>query len=103
LIGRDLGWTAKARTRALTLSRPSGLVSAQYSSIAVSIPKSSWLHALITFPSRVMAQQPSAMQGQAPAADTGKATAKAKSKKAKKHGKKPAAKPEAKDSTKMKP
>jgi hypothetical protein len=60
--------------------------------------------ALLAAPAVVMAQQPSPMQGQAPAADTAKAQA---GKKAKKHGKKhaakPGAKPEAKDSGKTKP
>ena len=56
---------------------------------------------LLAAPAILLAQQPSAMQGQAPAADT---ASKAKpAKKGKKHGKKPAAKPAAKDTTKMKP
>jgi hypothetical protein len=55
---------------------------------------------LLAAPAILLAQQPSAMQGQAPAADT---SAKAKTaKKGKKHGKKPAAKPAAKDTTKTK-
>jgi len=52
----------------------------------------------------VMAQQPSPMQGQAPAADTSKA--KADKKAMKKHGKKhakPGAKQEGKDTSKAKP
>ena len=61
--------------------------------------------ALLTAPAVVMAQQPSPMQGQAPAADTSKAQAgkKATKKHAKKHAAKPGAKPEAKDSGKTKP
>ena len=60
--------------------------------------------ALLAAPAIVIAQQPSPMQGQAPSADTSKATAK-KGKKhaAKKHAAKPAAKPAAKDTSKMKP
>ena len=61
--------------------------------------------ALLAVPAIVIAPQPSPMQGQAPAADTSKATAK-KGKKhdsKKKHGAKPAAKPAAKDTTTMKP
>ena len=59
---------------------------------------------LLTAPMIVVAQQPSPMQGQAPAADTSKATAKPskKGKKAAKKGKKPAAKPAAKDTSKNK-
>jgi hypothetical protein len=58
---------------------------------------------LLTAPMIVVAQQPSPMQGQAPAADTSKATAKPKKgKKAAKKGKKPAAKPAAKDTSKNK-
>jgi len=61
--------------------------------------------ALLAAPAVVMAQQPSPMQGQAPAADTAKAQAKKGTKKhaMKKHAAKPAAKPEAKDSGKAKP
>ncbi|PYP45498.1 MAG: hypothetical protein DMD50_11265 [Gemmatimonadetes bacterium] len=61
--------------------------------------------ALLAAPAVVMAQQPSPMQGQAPAADTSKAQAgkKATKKHAKKHAAKPGAKPEAKDSGKTKP
>ncbi|PYP16229.1 MAG: hypothetical protein DMD52_08240 [Gemmatimonadetes bacterium] len=61
--------------------------------------------ALLAAPAIVVAQQPSPMQGQTPAADTSKAKpAKKGSKKAsKKHGAKPTAKPAAKDSSKMKP
>ena len=61
--------------------------------------------ALLAAPTIVVAQQPSPMQGQTPAADTSKAKpAKKGSKKAsKKHGAKPTAKPAAKDSSKMKP
>jgi hypothetical protein len=58
---------------------------------------------LLAVPAIVMAQQPSAMQGQAPAADSAKAKPAGK-KAGKKHGKKgakPMAKPAAKDSTKM--
>jgi hypothetical protein len=61
--------------------------------------------ALLAAPAIVVAQQPSPMQGQAPAADTSKAKpAKKGAKKAasKKHAK-PTAKPAAKDSSKMKP
>src|SRR5438034_734959 len=60
---------------------------------------------LLAAPAVVMAQQPSPMQGQAPAADTSKAQAgkKAMKKHAKKHAAKPGAKPEAKDSGKTKP
>lgn len=58
-------------------------------------------------PAILVAQQPSPMQGQAPAADTSKAMAKpAKKEKGKKAGKKhakPAAKPAAKDTSKTKP
>src|SRR2546422_4914969 len=58
--------------------------------------------ALLAAPAIVVAQQPSPMQGQAPAADTSKAKTAAK-KGAKKHGKKPAAKPAAaKDTSKSK-
>jgi hypothetical protein len=58
---------------------------------------------LLTAPMIVVAQQPSPMQGQAPAADTSKAMAKSKKgKKAAKKGKKPAAKPAAKDTSKNK-
>ena len=58
--------------------------------------------ALLAAPAIVVAQQPSPMQGQAPAADTSKA--KTTAKKGKKHaGKKPAAKPAAaKDTSKSK-
>jgi hypothetical protein len=61
--------------------------------------------ALLAAPAIVVAQQPSPMQGQTPAADSSKAKpAKKGSKKAsKKHGTKPTAKPAAKDSSKMKP
>jgi hypothetical protein len=61
--------------------------------------------ALLAAPAIVVAQQPSPMQGQTPAADSSKAKpAKKGSKKAsKKHGAKPSAKPAAKDSSKMKP
>jgi hypothetical protein len=60
--------------------------------------------ALLAAPAIVVAQQPSPMQGQAPAADTSKAKpAKKSSKKgSKKHAAKPAAKPAAKDTTKTK-
>lgn len=58
--------------------------------------------ALLAAPALVIAQQPSPMQGQAPAADTSKAAAK-KAKKAKKHAAKPKAKPAAKDTSKAKP
>jgi len=60
--------------------------------------------ALLAAPAVVMAQQPSPMQGQAPAADTAKA--KADKKAMKKHGKKhakPGAKQEGKDTSKAKP
>jgi hypothetical protein len=63
--------------------------------------------ALLAAPAIVVAQQPSPMQGQAPAADTSKAMSKGKAKKSakkstmKKHAK-PAAKPAAKDTTKTK-
>jgi hypothetical protein len=60
--------------------------------------------ALLAAPAVVMAQQPSPMQGQAPAADTSKA--KADKKAMKKHGKKhakPGAKQEGKDTSKAKP
>ena len=67
--------------------------------------------ALLAAPAVVMAQQPSPMQGQAPAADTSKAKAEHKSghksssthKSSKKHETKPAAKPAAKDTSKAKP
>ncbi|HYL54623.1 MAG TPA: hypothetical protein VEU73_03485 [Gemmatimonadales bacterium] len=60
--------------------------------------------ALLAAPAIVIAQQPSPMQGQAPAADTSKAMAKKGKKKAgKKHAAKPAAKPAAKDTSKAKP
>jgi hypothetical protein len=61
--------------------------------------------ALLAAPAVVMAQQPSPMQGQAPAADTAKAQAGKKSMKkhAKKHAAKPGAKPASKDSSKAKP
>jgi hypothetical protein len=61
--------------------------------------------ALLAAPAVVMAQQPSPMQGQAPAADTAKAHAGKKSMKkhAKKHAAKPGAKPAAKDSGRAKP
>ncbi len=60
--------------------------------------------ALLAAPAIVVAQQPSPMQGQAPAADTSKAKPGKKSAKkgAKKHAAKPAAKPAAKDTTKTK-
>jgi len=60
--------------------------------------------ALLAAPAIVVAQQPSPMQGQAPAADTSKAKPAKKSTKkgAKKHAAKPAAKPAAKDTTKTK-
>ena len=61
--------------------------------------------ALLAAPAIVVAQQPSPMQGQAPAADTSKAKPAKKSAKkmaTKKHAKKPAAKPAAKDTTKTK-
>jgi hypothetical protein len=60
--------------------------------------------ALLAAPAVLVAQQPSPMQGQAPAADTSKAMAKPAGKKGKKMGgkkhAKPAAKPAAKDTTK---
>jgi hypothetical protein len=63
--------------------------------------------ALLAAPAIVVAQQPSPMQGQAPAADT---SSKAKAKKGKKAGthkmgkkSKPMAKPAAKDTSKAKP
>ncbi len=70
--------------------------------------------ALFAAPAIVVAQQPSPMQGQAPAADTSKAAmSKAATKKSmkkstkkstkKKSGAKPAATPMAKDTTKAKP
>ena len=61
--------------------------------------------ALLAAPAVVMAQQPSPMQGQAPAADTSKAQASKKATKrhAKKHAAKPGAKPESKDTSKSKP
>jgi len=61
--------------------------------------------ALLAAPAIVVAQQPSPMQGQAPAADSTNKAAPAKkgSKKSKKHGAKPMVKPAAKDSSKMKP
>jgi len=62
--------------------------------------------ALLTAPAVVMAQQPSPMQGQAPANDTSKAQAGKKATKKhamKKHAAKPGAKPEAKDTAKSKP
>ena len=61
--------------------------------------------ALLAAPAVVMAQQPSPMQGQAPAADTSKAKADKKSMKkhAKKHAAKPGTKQEAKDTSKTKP
>jgi len=61
--------------------------------------------ALLAAPAVVMAQQPSPMQGQAPAADTSKAQAGKKATKRhamKKHAK-PGAKPESKDTSKTKP
>ncbi len=60
--------------------------------------------ALLAAPAIVVAQQPSPMQGQAPAADTSKAKPAKKSAKkgAKKHAAKPAAKPAANDTTKTK-
>ena len=59
--------------------------------------------ALLAAPAIVVAQQPSPMQGQTPAADSSKAKpAKKGSKKSKKHAAKPAAKPAAKDTTKTK-
>jgi hypothetical protein len=62
--------------------------------------------ALLAAPAVVMAQQPSPMQGQAPAADTAKAQAGKKASRkhtGKKHAAKPMAKPEAKDSGTAKP
>ena len=61
--------------------------------------------ALLTAPAVVMAQQPSPMQGQAPANDTSKAQAgkKATKKHAMKKNAKPGAKPESKDTAKSKP
>ena len=58
--------------------------------------------ALLAAPAIVLAQQPSPMQGQAPAADTSKAkpAKKGTKKSSKKHAAKPAAKPAAKDTTK---
>jgi len=57
---------------------------------------------LLAAPAVLVAQQPSPMQGQAPAADTSKA--KPAKKTTKKHSaKKPAAKPAAKDTAKAKP
>lgn len=58
--------------------------------------------ALLAAPAIVVAQQPSPMQGQAPAADTSKAkpAKKGSKKSSKKHAAKPAAKPAAKDTTK---
>jgi hypothetical protein len=58
--------------------------------------------ALLAVPAIMVAQQPSPMQGQAPAADTSKATAKPVKKGKKMGGKKhkPAAKPSATDKTK---
>ncbi|PYO29320.1 MAG: hypothetical protein DMD73_02315 [Gemmatimonadetes bacterium] len=60
--------------------------------------------ALLAAPAIVVAQQPSPMQGQAPAADTSKAKPAKKSTKkgSKKHAAKPAAKPAAKDTSKTK-
>ena len=59
--------------------------------------------ALLAAPAIAMAQQPTPMQGQAPAADTSKAKA-GKKHAGKKHaGKKPMAKPAAKDTSKTKP
>ena len=60
--------------------------------------------ALLAAPAIVLAQQPSPMQGQAPAADTSKAkpAKKGTKKAANKHAAKPAAKPAAKDTTKTK-
>ena len=60
--------------------------------------------ALLAAPAVVVAQQPSPMQGQAPAADTSKAKPAKKSAKkgAKKHAAKPAAKPAATDTSKSK-
>ena len=67
--------------------------------------------ALLAAPAIVVAQQPSPMQGQTPAADTSKgraaasahATKKKGKKGARKPGAKPAAKPAAKDTSKMNP
>lgn len=62
--------------------------------------------ALLAAPAVVMAQQPSPMQGQAPAADSSKAHAGKKTWKkhaGKKHAAKPSAKPMAKDTSKTKP
>jgi len=61
--------------------------------------------ALLAAPAVVMAQQPSPMQGQAPANDTSKAQAgkKATKKHAMKKHAKPGAKPESKDTAKSKP
>ena len=61
--------------------------------------------ALLAAPAVVMAQQPSPMQGQAPANDTSKAQAgkKATKKHATKKHAKPGAKPESKDTAKSKP
>jgi hypothetical protein len=62
--------------------------------------------ALLAAPAVVMAQQPSPMQGQAPAADSSKAHAGKKMGKkhgGKKHAAKPSAKPMAKDTSKTKP
>jgi hypothetical protein len=59
--------------------------------------------ALLAAPAIAMAQQPTPMQGQAPAADTSKAKP-GKKHAAKKHAaKKPMAKPAAKDTSKTKP
>jgi hypothetical protein len=59
--------------------------------------------ALLAAPAIVTAQQPTPMQGQAPAADTSKAKP-GKKHAAKKHAaKKPMAKPAAKDTSKTKP
>lgn len=58
---------------------------------------------LLAAPAIVLAQQPTPMQGQAPAADTSKAKS-GKKHAAKKHAaKKPTAKPAAKDTSKTKP
>jgi hypothetical protein len=60
--------------------------------------------ALLAAPAIMVAQQPSPMQGQAPAADTSKAKpGKKAGKKAGKKHMKPAAKPSAKDTSKTKP
>ena len=64
--------------------------------------------ALLAAPAIVVAQQPSPMQGQVPAADTSKGKAATHSKKkgkkgVRKAGAKPAAKPAAKDTSKMNP